>query len=483
MPDSSIAPALKNAFVWNAINAIFSQVAGFVIFLVLAHMLNPTIFGAVALSAVVADFVAVDGRYAGMDAILQRGTFDKNSLNAAFLALSLIAAPIAIILLVAGPIVAELENVPLIGYYMPIFGILLLATPWLSVMDAIIMRDLGFKTFAKRNMLSTIIGGIAGIGVAFSPLAIWALPVQRVTSTLFVLIFEFLHTQWVPGLKADAEARRDLFRRLVPLWLIAAINLSMQRATVLVFGIRFDSATVGLFRAADRISESVQNPIISPLFALWFPLMSKVRGNGHAEAGVFTAIIRTSAFVALPAFAGMIVVADDVTNALLPQAYQGVAPILRAVSIASLMIPVSWFNPIAMNALGMNKRSLQYSAVAAATCIGALVAIPTNSPQLAVLIMAAPALFYGLYGNLVLLRRLRITPLAHYLGLLPAALAAAAMAVGIGYVRSAFLGEFGALGRLAILVALGIVIYFGLLASFCRQWMVERVHLLMGRRA
>nr|WP_296437314.1 oligosaccharide flippase family protein [Rhizobium sp. 60-20] len=443
-------------------------------------MLNPAIFGAVALSAVVADFVAVDGRYAGMDAILQRGAFDRKSLNAAFLALTSIAAPVAAILLAAGPIVAGLENVPLIGYYMPIFGLLLLVTPWLSVMDAIIMRDLGFKTFAKRNMSSTIVGGVAGIAVAFSPLAIWALPVQRVTSTFFVLVFEFLHTRWIPGLKTDAEARRDLFRRLIPLWLIAAINLSMQRATVLVFGIRFDSATVGLFRAADRISESVQNPIISPLFALWFPLMSKVRGNIQAEAHVFTTIIRTSAFVALPAFAGIIVVAGDLTNALLPHSYEGVAPILRAVAITSLMIPVAWFNPIAMNALGMNRRSLQYSAAVAATCIGALVAIPTHSPQLAVLITAAPATFYGLYGNLVLLRRLQISPLGHYLGLLPAALSAAVMAIIIGYVRSAFLGEFTAVERLAISVCLGIAVYFGLLACFSRRWMTERVQLLVG---
>ncbi len=483
MPDSSIASALRNAFVWNTINAIFSQAAGFIIFLILAHMLNPAIFGAVALSAVVADFVAIDGRYAGMDAVLQRGSFDRKSLNAAFLALSVIAAPIAAILFVAGPLLANWQNVPLVGYYMPIFGVLLLATPWLSVMDALIMRDLGFKTFAKRNMLSTVIGGIGGIAVAFSPLAIWALPVQRVTSTLFVLVFEFLHTRWIPGVRTDREARQDLFRRLIPLWLIAAINLSMQRATVLVFGIRFDSATVGLFRAADRISESVQNPIISPLFALWFPLMSKVRGNDRAEADVFTAIIRTSAFVAFPTFAGLIVVADDMTSALLPQSYAGVAPILRAVAITSLMIPIAWFNPIAMNALGMNKRSLHYSAIVAVTCIGALVAIPTRSPQLAVLIMAAPTLFFGFYGNFVLLRRLRISPLAHYLGLLPAALAAAAMAAMTGYVHVAFLGHFIPIERLGMTIALGVAIYFGLLATFSRRWMAERIHLLVGRSA
>ncbi len=82
----------------------------------------------------------------------------------------------------AAPLVADYQNAPLIRYFMPIFGLMLLATPWLSVMDALIMKDLGFKTFTQRNIVSTFAGGAAGIMLAFTPWAIWALVVQRVVS-------------------------------------------------------------------------------------------------------------------------------------------------------------------------------------------------------------------------------------------------------------------------------------------------------------
>lgn len=481
MSDISIARALRNGIAWNTINALFSQTAGFVIFLVLARMLDPAIFGAVALSAVLADFIANEGRYAGMDAILQRRDFDGKTLNAAFISLSAIASPFSLILILAGPLLAGFENAPLVGYYMPIFGVLVLFTPWLSVMDAIIMRDLGFKTFAKRNMLSTLAGGVAGIALAFSPFAIWALPAQRVVATLAVVLFEFRHTGWLPGLSSPADIRRDILRRFLPLWMVAAINISMQRAAMLVFGIRFDGVAVGLFRAADRISESLQNPMISPLFALWFPLMSKVRGNVTAEADVYTAIIRTSAFVALPAFTGLAIVADDVVAVLLPGSYAGVAPILRAVAITSLMIPVVWFNPIAMNALGLNRISLQYSVVMATTCIAALILIPTATPATAVLVMSAPALPYGVIGNYLILRRLNLTLVEHYRGLLPAALSSLVMGIVTWYVQATALGYSAPLVRLGISASLGILIYLGLLACFSRNWMAERIHLLVGR--
>jgi O-antigen/teichoic acid export membrane protein len=481
MSETSLSAALRNGIAWNTINALFSQTAGFIIFIILARALDPATFGAVALAAVLADFISNDGRYAGMDAILQRGDFEERGLNSAFMALGLVALPFSIILIIAGPFVAAFENAPLVGYYMPVFGLLVLLTPWLSVMDAIIMRNLGFKTFAQRNMLSTVIGGAAGIALAFSPLQLWALPAQRVVSIFAALAFEYRHTGWLPGFRSQRGALRDVLSRFIPLWMVVAINLSMQRAVLMVFGIRFDSATVGLFRAADRISESIQNPIISPLFALWFPLMSKVRGNQQEEGEIYTAIIRTASFVALPTFVGLFIVAGDIVTVLLPPSYAGVTPILRAVAITSLLIPIVWFNPIAMTAIGLNRISLKYSAALAVTCIGALVCIPVSTPAVAILIMSLPALFYGVFGNLLLLRRLGLKPLDHYRGLLPAAVASLVMGTITYYLQTNILADVNPSLRLGISASTGIIIYFGFLACFNRAWLMERVHLLLGR--
>ncbi|WP_156765816.1 oligosaccharide flippase family protein, partial [Rhizobium leucaenae] len=143
-------------------------------------------------------------------------------------------------------------------------------------------------------------------------------------------------------------------------------------------------------------------PLIGPLFSLWLPLMTKVRGDLVKEQEVYVAIIRTAAFVSLPAFSGLIVVSDDIVALLLPHTYNGVAPIIRAVAITSLMIPISWFNPIAMNALNMNRASLKYSIAVAMTCITVLLCLPKISPQAAIIWMSVPALAYGLAGNLFL---------------------------------------------------------------------------------
>lgn len=480
MTEISISRALRNGIFWNSVNAVLSQASGFVIFLILARALPPELFGLVALSSVVADFLSNEGRFAGMDAVIQENSYDRKTLNSAFYGLMCVALPFAVALVVAAPFVADFQNAPLIEYFMPIFALMLLATPWLSVMDALIMKDLGFKIFTQRNILSTFVGGAAGIMLAFTPWAIWALVAQRVVSILTVILFEYRHTRWRPGLESDLRRSTSILRRFVPLWAVAALSLSMQRAIVLIFGIRYNETTVGLFRASDRISESIQQPLIGPLFALWLPMMTRVRGDIAKEREVFVAIIRTSAFVSLPAFAGLIVVSDEIVQLLLPHTYAGVAPILRSVAISSLMIPICWFNPIAFNALNMNKTSLKYSAAVAVSCIVVLLCLPEISPQAAILWMSLPALIYGIIGNVILHRRLQLSSADLYLGLAPAAIASVVMGLVAWWAKTE-MAHLNVGLRLALIIVVGVVAYMGWLSTFHHQWMRERLRLLSGR--
>ncbi len=80
MTEISISRALRSGILWSSVNAILSQASGFVIFLILARALPPELFGVVALSSVIADFLANEGRYAGMDAVnrAQKATTEKH---------------------------------------------------------------------------------------------------------------------------------------------------------------------------------------------------------------------------------------------------------------------------------------------------------------------------------------------------------------------------------------------------------------------
>ena len=80
----SVHAAVRQGFLWNMLNFLFSQGAGIVIFIALSRAVTPAIFGVFALAAVLVDLFSLQGRWASMDAIIQRRDFSSSALSSAF---------------------------------------------------------------------------------------------------------------------------------------------------------------------------------------------------------------------------------------------------------------------------------------------------------------------------------------------------------------------------------------------------------------
>lgn len=467
---------------WSILSFVFTHGSGILIFIIIATQVEPHIFGVVAVAAIAVDFVSLEGRYAAMDAIMQAGRFDKRSLNSSFSAFLALVVIITAALALAAPYVGSAYNEPLIATFMPLFGLLLLPVPWIAVMDALMMRDLRYKQTAARSVGATVVGGVVGVVVAFSPWVLWALFVQRLVTLVVQAGFLAHYTRWFPKFEIERKTAVDFVRRFLALWTLNTLAVTIGRVTLLVFGLRYDVTTVGLMRAANRVTDSVQGPTVTPLMGLWFPLMLKVKGDIEGEREVYNGIVRTAALLTLPAFAGLAVIAPDLVAVALPPDYAGVTPILQALSITLLQIPLLWFNNGALAAMNMNKVALAYTVGLVVTSLGTLFLFTNGlSPPHAILVQSIPAAIMGVVGNVIVNRRLKQTNAAHYGGLLPAVLSTAAMAAMTYLVSLQFAGAPPLL-RLVICVIMGGGVYFAWLLTFHRSWFSECVSLLISRR-
>ena len=473
---------MRKAVLWSALSFIFSNLSSIVIFLIIAAKVPPHVFGIIALSTIAADFVSMEGRYAAMDAIIQTGRFDKTSLRDAFTSFLGIVGVIAVGLIAFAPYESAAYNEPLLATFMPLFGLMLLPIPWIAVMDALMLRDLRYKQTTQRSVAATLVGGAIGIAMAFSPWLIWALFAQRLTALVVQTGLLYRFTRWLPGLSFRWATAIDFVRRFLALWLINTLVVSIGRVTLLVFGLRYDIVTVGLLRATNRITEAVQGPVIAPLQGVWFPLMAKVKGNLEGEREVYNSIVRTATVVALPAFAGLALVAPDLVSLILPAQYAGVTPILQASSITMLLIPILWFNNVAMTSMGLNRLSLGYTLTLVGLSFVALYLSDHRTPPEAILIMAIPAAVVGLTGNILLNRRLKQPNFTYYAGLMPAVLATSVMS-GLIALSNFLLAGWDAFPRFAISGAVGAGAYAGWLLAVHRAWLMDCLQILRAQRS
>lgn len=472
---------LGAAIFWSTLNFIFSYGSGIIVLLIIASQLPPSVFGIIALATIASDFIAIEGRFAAMDAIIQAGRFDKPYLSSAFLSLLIIIALISTGLILASPYVSAAYEAPLVASFMPVFSLMLLPIPWVAVMDALMMRDLHYRQQTQRSIAATLSGGIVGVAVAFSPWGVWAIAAQRVVALTVQTVMLYAFTRWRPRLDFEPGASVDFTRRFFALWTVNTLVVSISRITLLVFGLRYDVVTAGLLRASNRITEAVQGPVIAPLQGIWFPLMSKVRGDVAAEREIYNNIIRTASVTSLPAFSGLALTAPDLVSVILPPQYAGVTPVLQASSVTMLLIPVLWFNNVAMASIRLNRLSLAYTITLVVTSLIALyLSHPLSAPE-AILAMSVPAAIVGMAGNIILNNRLLQSNLAYYKSLLPAIVASGVMSATVAVLIS-LLAASGPWIRLIACGFVGVTVYAGWLLLFHRQWSRNCLHTLTGGR-
>jgi O-antigen/teichoic acid export membrane protein len=299
-------------------------------------------------------------------------------------------------------------------------------------------------------------------------------------TTLVSAAFQYKYTKWLPNFSYSHDYGKAFIRRFMSLWAIGSLDGLALKVTTFVFGLRFDAAVVGLLRAASRIVEALKGPVIAPITGMWFPLMAKVRGDIKKEQAVFLNLMWTAAFAAFPAFAGLYMVSDDLTAAILPKSFAGVEPIMRAMCVGAFVIPFTWYNTLALNALAMNKISLIHSAITVVGTITLLLVLDELDPANVILAMTIPAIITGTSANIIAMRRLKLNMIEFYSGLFPALYATFVMVCSVYMIHGVTTDLMPAL-RLCLSAGLGAGVFFASLFLFFPNWTRDRVNMLRGK--
>jgi O-antigen/teichoic acid export membrane protein len=481
-PPVPVSAAVRQGFLWNALNFLFSQGAGIVIFIVLSRAVTPAIFGVFALAGVLVDLFTLQGRWASMDAIIQRQDFSKRALASAFFSLTGIMAIATACAWAAAGWVAGAFEAPALGSVLPALALTLLLTPPISVMDALLMRSLQFRAQAIRSIIGTLVGGAIGISVAFSPAVEWALVAQRVAGAVVTLGVLFVFTRWAPSLEFDSASARAFLRRAGQLWGTSVLASAHVRIVDAFVGLRADAVAVGFVSVARRFEALLHGPVTSPIQGLWVPVLSALRADKAESWRLFLRLSQITALIALPAFIGLALVANDVIYVVFDDRYIAAGPVLAAIGAQGVFMPAGFFANLVFAGLDRSDLSLKFSLLTLAVCTPA---IWLAAEYGAVVTLVTTTIVMGIGGvtaTAVQIRMLGGRVVDFVLALAPAYSATAAMTVAlIGLARAASIDSHVA--SLTLHVITGGLVYLGWLFIFHRAQLREAWKFLAHGRA
>jgi PST family polysaccharide transporter len=449
---------LASASLWSLVSGFGAQSSSFVIFVVLARLLQPSDFGVVAFAAIFIDLsrgVMLGGI---PEALIQRKTWNEVAANTAFWVN--MAAATAITAVICG-ICLGVRSTGL-GEVTPLvvaaLSTSLLIDAFRAVQEARLRREFRYKSLAQRTVLANVGGGVCGVAYAFMGGGVWALVVQRLATSCFQTIIVWMAAPFKPSLHASRSEAKVLLHFGSHVLINRLVGQMNGRLPEFIIGSIAGSAALGLYRVGSRSVNFLIQTLITPVQSIALSAFSRLQ-TPAAAGRAYRRFTQLCALLTFPAFAGLAIIADDFTQVVFGAKWAASAPIMAIICLAVFSTTIIQFFQPAMQGVGKPKAGVSTELVklgSGAILVGGLAFLGP--------VAAAAGDTLRKYVTLpvafrMLQRELAIKPRDLLKDLLPPFACSVSMLVTLFIVEKTLLVEASHLVRLVVNVLLGGLIY------------------------
>ncbi len=346
----SFLNALKWAYAGNwgerGFSALFT--------IILAGILGPRDFGTVSIALIYIGFLQMFLDQGFMAALIQRKNLTREHLDAVFwmdVALSLILVEFSILL--SGWWAAK-NHAPQIATIISALSVCIPIEALAAVQATLLKKEMDFKSLTIRSNISVVISGVVGVGMAIGGFGVWSLVGQQIVRDSTALVMLWQLSSWRPTFRFSGRHLTDLTGFSVANFLAQLGIFADQQAGSIVLGLFFGPVAVGLYRIADRITNSIVVMATSSVQAVALPEFSRLQDRPEELRKSALTCIRLSSVASLPALAGLAVVSGPVMAVIGPQ-WIPAAGVLKILSLLGMSLIFIYFTGPLLQALSRTR--------------------------------------------------------------------------------------------------------------------------------
>jgi O-antigen/teichoic acid export membrane protein len=359
----AMSNGIRRSIAFVAMERYASIVIGFVMTIIVARLLAPEDFGLFSIAMSFVAFTQIFRDFGVGNYLVQARHLTDQELQSAFTALLVTSALCALALLLATPGIVALYGDERFERLMPLFAVNLMLGPFSIVGTSLLRRKLAFGTLAGISLLGTAVNFVAvvaltSLGYGVMSLA-WATLASSVTIVVTVLIvqpcFEIFRIS-LRGWKAP-------FQFGMVSTATAILNVAYEYLPQLVIGRSLGLASVGLFGRATSLCQLPDRLVISTLSPVLLPALSQqVRDGVHLKPSFLFALSHMSA-LQWPILLCLALLAEPAVLILYGEQWREVAPLVRIMALAALVMFPAFMTYPTLVALGRVRDTLWMSLI------------------------------------------------------------------------------------------------------------------------
>ena len=196
---------------WTSSQQFGGQLISFLITIVLARILGPAEFGIIAMLTV---FIAVGSLLVegGLSSSLIRtGEANQKDYSTVFFFNLTGSLVIYLIVYLAAPFISKFYHQDILTSVLRVYAFVFIINAFYGIQNAILVKDMNFKTQAFIQIPSVLVGGLLGIIMAKNGYGVWSLVGMNLCQSFFITMLHWIYSSWRPSLTFDRESFKKHF--------------------------------------------------------------------------------------------------------------------------------------------------------------------------------------------------------------------------------------------------------------------------------
>ncbi|SFU51552.1 Membrane protein involved in the export of O-antigen and teichoic acid [Nitrosomonas eutropha] len=466
---------------WTAGGKLGAQVITWAITLVVMRLLTPEDYGLLAMASVFVAFMLMLSEAGLGPALIQKQDLDETALRSVFAIVIIANISLLLLLNLLTPFIAAFFDEERLIPILHVLSLQFLLTIFGTLPSVQLYRQLKFRSLSLISFLTTIVGSILTLVLAFAQFGVWAL----VLGNLFASILSVIAMNVVAPLhflpKFSVAGMRNLLSFGGNITLSRLLWFFFTQADAVIVGKLLGKEILGFYSIAMQLASLPVQRISSIINQVAFPVFSRIQDNPEQFRSFILKAMRVLSLIAFPVLWGISSVANEIVLLFLGQKWHiAILPL----QLLALMMPLRMivnFLPTAIDALGRPDVGVKNVLLASIVMPLALLA---GSYWGIVGVALAWVTVYPLVLLVNIHRMLQVIALQlsdFFYAIAPATGSAIGMYLTVWGVGLLFTDDINQWAKLSAMITAGILVYGGLTLFFNRHGYHEVVDLIRKR--
>ena len=350
-------------FLWRLFERFGAQGVTLIVSIVLARLLDPEIYGTIALVTVITGLLQVFVDSGLGTALIQKKDSDDLDFSSVFFFNLGMCIVLYVGLFFFAPLVSAFYEIPELTSLVRALGLILVISGVKNIQQAYVSRNMLFKKFFFSTLAGTVGAAVVGITMAYMGYGVWALVGQYLFNATIDTLVLWFTVKWRPKLMFSFGRLKGLLgfgSKLLGVSLITTVYNDIRQ---ILIGKFYSTSDLAFYNKGKQFPALINTNINASIDSILLPTMSKRQDDIGAVKAITRRSIKTCTFIMAPLLVGLAMCGDAFIELILTEKWLPCVPFMRIFCITFLFSPIFTANYNAYKALGKPNLYLKVSII------------------------------------------------------------------------------------------------------------------------